>query len=119
MYQNAESSDRFITVSEVEQFSKHVFYRYHKCLRCTTTHDVNGSPVNPDGQTQLGMWSTTRHSALAPQEPGQGSRHFWLMQARLLAHSLLITHSGRQLGGAPTYPGKQVHDGLPLPNTWH
>lgn len=82
-------------------------------------HNVNGSPVKPDGQTQLGMCTTTWHSALAPQDPGQGSWHFWLMQARWLAHSLLIIHSGRQPGGAPTYPATQVQDGLPSADTWH
>ena len=29
------------------------------------------------------------------------------MQARLLAHSLGVLHSGRQLGGLPSYPGRQ------------
>jgi hypothetical protein len=80
---------------------------------------VNGSPVKPDGHTQLGMCTTTWHSALAPQDPGQGSWHFCLMHARWLAHSLLIIHSGRQPGGAPTYPARQVHDGLPSAETRH
>ena len=82
-------------------------------------HNVNGSPVKPDGQTQLGMCTTTWHSALAPQDPGQGSWHFWLMHARWLAHSLLIIHSGRQPGGAPTYPATQLQDGLSSTDTWH
>lgn len=33
------------------------------------------------------------------------------MQARLLAHSELEIHSGRQLGGEPINPGKQEQDG--------
>lgn len=33
------------------------------------------------------------------------------MQARLEAHSLLLTHSGRQLGGDPVNSGRQEHDG--------
>lgn len=70
-------------------------------LPCCTTHCVNGSPVKPAAHTHVGVWLTTRHSALAPQDPGQGSRHFRLIQARWLAHSLLLTHSGRQLGGEP------------------
>lgn len=40
------------------------------------------------------------------------------MQALLLGHSALITHSGRQLGGGPVYWGKQEHDGYP-PWLWH
>jgi hypothetical protein len=75
-------------------------------------HWVNGSPVNPDEQTQFGVWLTTWHSALVPQDPGQGSLHFKLIHARWLAHSLLLAHSGRQLGGEPVYSGRQEHDGL-------
>jgi len=30
----------------------------------------------------------------------------------------LITHSGLQLGGTPTYPSRQEHAGLD-PETWH
>lgn len=33
------------------------------------------------------------------------------MQARLNGHSLLLTHSGLQLGGAPKNPGKHEHEG--------
>ena len=62
---------------------------------------VNGSPVNPGGQVQTGVWFITLHCAPAPQDPGHGSRHFSLRQAKLLAHSELITHSGLQFGGLP------------------
>lgn len=51
-------------------------------------------------------------TAPVPQEPGQGSTHFSRMQALLLGHSELITHSGRQFGGDPRYDGKQEQDGL-------
>jgi hypothetical protein len=33
------------------------------------------------------------------------------MHAKLLEHSELLTHSGRQLGGEPTYSFKHEHDG--------
>lgn len=48
-----------------------------------------------------------------PQDPGQGSLHFSRMQAKLLAHSELIVHSGLQFGGLPIYSAKQEHDGEP------
>lgn len=66
----------------------------------------------PDKQTQLGVWLTTLQSALRPQVPGQGSLHFWLMQAKCEGHSGLLTHSGLQFGGCPTNSGKQEQDGL-------
>ena len=53
----------------------------------------------------------TWHSAFDAQEPGHGFLHFWLMQARWLAHSLLLMHSGRQLGGEPTNSGRHEHEG--------
>lgn len=58
------------------------------------------------------MWLTTWHSALLPHIPGHGSLHFWLIHAKWLAHSLLLIHSGLQLGGAPMYSGKQEQEGL-------
>lgn len=53
------------------------------------------------------------HNAPIPHEPGHGSLHFSFIQALLLGHSALITHSGLQFGGVPIYCGKQVHDGYP------
>ncbi|KAJ4432721.1 hypothetical protein ANN_21358 [Periplaneta americana] len=79
---------------------------------------VKGSPVYPSGQVQTGVWLMTLHCAPAPQDPGQGSRHFSLRQAKLLGHSELITHSGRQLGGLPVYVGRQEQEGVP-PTSWH
>lgn len=40
------------------------------------------------------------------------------MQAKLKEHSLLLTHSGLQLGGVPIKSGKQEHDG-DSPETLH
>jgi hypothetical protein len=40
------------------------------------------------------------------------------MHASWLEHSALRTHSGRQLGGAPTYPGKHEQAGIPA-KIWH
>lgn len=62
---------------------------------------VNGSPLKSSGHWQIGVWLMTLHSALIPQEPGHGSVHFSLMQAKLLGHSGFITHSGLQFGGFP------------------
>lgn len=36
---------------------------------------VNGSPVNPGIQVQIGVWLMTLHTAATPQAPGQGSAH--------------------------------------------
>lgn len=80
--------------------------------------DENGSPVNPGGQMQLGVWLITAHSLLIPHDPGQGSLHFSLIHAKLLGHSLLLTHSGLQFGGDPMNAGKQEHEGL-SPVTLH
>ena len=50
----------------------------------------------------------TRQRALMPQVPGQGSMHFWLLQASFNEHSGLIVHSGRHVGGEPKNPG--IHE---------
>jgi len=62
---------------------------------------VKGSPVYPDGQTQMGLWPTTRHSESLPQAPSQGFWHLRLRQAWDGLHSELETHSGRHSGGTP------------------
>lgn len=67
----------------------------------------------PSIQLHIGVWFITLHRALVPQEPGHGSLHFCVMHARLLGHSGLTVHSGRQFGGLPMYLGKQEHEGLP------
>lgn len=76
-------------------------------LRCLKTHWVNGSPVKSVMHTQTGVWLTTRQIALVPQEPGHGSRHFWLIQARPSEHSLLAIHCGLHSGGWPMKSGRQ------------
>lgn len=75
---------------------------------------MNGSPVYPSGQVQDGTWLMTLHRAPAPQEPGQGSRHFSRMHAFVLIQSELTTHSGLHDGGVPIYSGRHEHDGTPL-----
>ena len=40
-----------------------------------TLHATNGFPVYPVIQKQFGTWLITRHSALCPQESGQGCLH--------------------------------------------
>lgn len=42
---------------------------------------MNGSPVNPREQLQIGLCVTTWHFALRPHVFGQGSMHFLFMQA--------------------------------------
>jgi len=64
-------------------------------------HPLNGSPVYPFWQTHWGTCFTVLHVAYIPHEPGHGSRHFSLTQARFPGHSALIVHSGRQFGGRP------------------
>ena len=59
----------------------------------------------------------TEQRALAPHDPGHGSRHFSLMHARLLGHSALMVHSGRQLGGEPRKFGRHEQDG-DSPTAW-
>jgi len=59
----------------------------------------------------IGEWLTTWHSAFGAHEPGQGSLHFILAQAKLYEHSLLVIHSGLQFGGDPMKLGRHEHDG--------
>lgn len=61
------------------------------------------------------MW----HSAFSPQDPGQGSTHFKLTQAKFFGQSGLVTHSGLQLGGLPRYDGRQEHFDVPIDVTSH
>ena len=69
-------------------------------------------------QAHIGMWLTTLQIAFTPQEFIQGSWHFCLMHANRLEHSLLLTHSGRQLGGNPINSRRHEQDGWSL-STWH
>lgn len=43
----------------------------------------------------------TEHFVFNPHVPGHGSAHLLFIQARLLGHSVLTTHSGLQPGGLP------------------
>lgn len=45
-------------------------------LRGNGTHLVNGSPLKPAIQLQIGLWLITLHLVFNPQVPGQGSSHF-------------------------------------------
>lgn len=93
----------------IEIISVLIFQWY---LRSLKMHCVNGSPVKPFTQEHIGVWLTTWQLAFAPQELTHGSWHFWLMQAKLLAHSLLLTHSALQLGGLPIKSDKHIHSDL-------
>ena len=68
---------------------------------------MNGSPVNPLLQLQIGLWFITVHLEPIPQEFGQGSEHLLFKQAIFEEHSELTVHSGLQNGGEPVYVGKQ------------
>lgn len=46
-----------------------------------------------------------------PQDPIQGSLHLRPIHAKLLRHSLLLIHSGLQLGGEPIYSGRHAQEG--------
>lgn len=82
-------------------------------LRCAIRQKLNGSPVYPCRQVQLGIWLITLHSAFWPQVPGQGSMHLFLTHALSRGQSLLRTHSGLQpTYGSPWYSGKHVQ--IPL-----
>lgn len=65
-------------------------------------------------QLQIGTWFITVHWAKVPQEPGQGSLHFSLIQAWLREQSEFTVHSGRQFGGLPIKFGKQEQEDMPL-----
>ena len=69
------------------------------------------SPVYPWLQLQMGLWFLTEHWAFLPQVPGQGSLHFFWIQARWLGHSVLMRHSGLQpTYGSPMWSGIQRQD---------
>lgn len=95
-----------------------IWLREAKFLRVISRQPMKGSPSYPEMQIQFGVWLTTLHSAKEPQTPGQGSLHFWLMQAKWLEHSVLLTHSGRQFGGEPINSGRHEQDGE-SPETLH
>lgn len=67
---------------------------------------MNGSPVYPDGQVQIGECIVVRQTACAPHEPGHGSRHFSLRHASVGGQSAELRHSGRQLGGSAIIGGR-------------
>ena len=76
-----------------------------------TMHLTKGSPVNPEGQVQMGLWISTAHWALIPQVPGQGSWHCWLIHAKLRGQSSCLIHSGLHPEGSkglPIIPG--IHE---------
>jgi len=84
----------------------------------TGRQSAKALPVNPSRHEHDGAWLTTRHSALAPQVPGQGSTHLRLTHACLDGQSELMTHSGRQFGTEPIIPARQAHWATP-PTAWH
>lgn len=63
----------------------------------------------------IGIWLRTLHIAEIPQDPGQGSWHLELIQARSLGQLECIVHSGLQFGGLPINERIHEHDGeLPI-----
>lgn len=89
-------------------------WKQRKLILPSRKHWTNGSPVNSGLQLQIGLWLTTRHSALKPQVPAHGSIHFWLTHDLSRAQSEEATHSGRQYGGCPIESGRHVHTGRSL-----
>lgn len=75
---------------------------------------MNGSPVKPLAQIQMGLWCMTLHWASRPQVPIHGSTHFWFTHARFDPHSEFTKHSGLQFGGVPINWGKQEQMAWPL-----
>jgi len=63
---------------------------------------------------QIGLWLIVWQLAFWPHIPGHGSLHFCPIQALSRLHSVLITHSGRQLGGLPIYSGRHEHIAWPF-----
>lgn len=107
----------------VEEFISRTHYDlYYEILSIhllsCTIQAIVGSPVYLGRQLHIGVWLITWHSAFMAQAPGQGSLHFWFMQAKCPGHSLLLTHSGRHEGGDPEKPGKHEQEGT-FPLTWH
>lgn len=77
-------------------------------------HWEKGSPVNPTGQVQIGLWFLVVHNALNPQVFGHGSAHFLFKQAKWGGHSALTTQVGLQFGGIPLYSGRHVQTAWPF-----
>lgn len=71
-------------------------------------------PVWSGPQLQMGLWLKTSHLAFSPHVPWQGSIHFWFTQACVVAHSLLVVHSGRHCGGVPMKPWRHEQTEWPL-----
>lgn len=79
---------------------------------------------------QVGLWFTTLHWAFLPQTPGHGSMQWLLTQAKFIAHSGLVVHSGLHIWyGSPNMLGRQVQDAaltlsrqtafMPQGDGWH
>lgn len=66
----------------------------------------------PSKHVHIGVWLITLHCAPTPHDPGQGSLHFCRIHAKLLEHSGLIVHSGRQFGGLPIKSIRHEQDGV-------
>lgn len=72
-------------------------------------HCTNGFPVYEGGHTHETVWLMTWHSAFVPHDPSQGFWHLLFIHANWAGQSVLITHSGLQLGGVPIYPMLHSH----------
>jgi len=63
---------------------------------------AKGSPVYPIRHWHTGACFTATHVVCGPQVPRQGPLHRLPWHAKLLGHSALMVHSGRQFGALPT-----------------
>lgn len=68
----------------------------------------------PGLHEQMGLWCLTTQRVFCPHVPGHGLMHFWFKHDLSIGHSVLMTHSGRQLGGLLTYEGKQEQIAWPF-----
>lgn len=109
---------RMVAVSKLKKSFQIIIYRssiiVDILILLIIWHLVNGSPVYCGGQLHIGLWLTTWQMAPMPHVPGQGSTHFWLMQAWFRGHSELTTHSGLHVGGLPINPGTHEHTACPF-----
>ena len=81
-----------------------------------------GSPMVPGGQLQMGLWFWTSQTAKTPQVPGQGSMHFWAMQAMRAEQSVFCRHSALQPSaemGSPWKPLLQLQTTSPDLSSLH
>ena len=98
---------------KMKRYDSNVGKKIHWSIPWRIVHWTNAFPTIPLGQLHMGTWLYTKHSALTPHVPGQGSTHLFLKQALFWGQSVFSTHSGRQpTYGSPWYSDRHVQ--IPL-----